>query len=156
MKEDDQARCDDGKEVGDREPAHAPFENEVGRPEGVDNSVGGGDEEEIEEDQDGELLLAGLDLGDPAQDGVGPFGGDAVPPSGQAEARLARKGRRVNVAKGGLTSPRRPGASWPAPARAGQGPRSSIYRGTSGNARWPWPCRPSFRRAPPHGNDKWG
>jgi hypothetical protein len=104
MKEDDQGRCDDSEEVGDREPAHAPFENEVGRPESIDDRVGGGDEEEVEEDQDGELPLAGLDLGDPAKDRVGPFGGDADPPSGQAAKRLARKARRVNGAPAGRGS----------------------------------------------------
>jgi hypothetical protein len=96
VEDDDQPGRDDGEQVGDGQPPDAPSEDEVARPQGVDDGVGRGDEEEVEENEDGELLFAGLDPGDPAEDGVGPFGGDAAPPTGRIGVSVARKGRRVN------------------------------------------------------------
>ena len=104
--EDDQSRGDDREEVGDGEAADTFLIDEIGGPQGVDDRVRRGDEKEVQEDQDGELLFPRLELGQPAQDLVGAHGGDADPPSGRAGERLTIMGRGVNASEAGHHSSR--------------------------------------------------
>jgi hypothetical protein len=52
---------------------HALLDQEIGRPEGFDDGIGGGDEEEIGEKEKGEPPLAGPDVEETAQGFSGSF-----------------------------------------------------------------------------------